>query len=372
MRLHATPSPSDATVGSEVTPGRRADVERRVGQLLDDPVAVMLTSSCTHALEASARLLRVGPGDQVIVPAFTFPSTANAFLSVGARLRFADVDLATGNVDPESVAGRVGRRTSTIVVTHYGGVAADMRSLVELCDASGADLVEDAAQSLFGSLDGTPLGRFGRTSALSFHRTKNVSSVEGGALVLNDPSLIDPAQVLLDKGTNRAEFESGRIGSYEWSGWGSGWRLADPLVELLASSLAESPTSQCRRRQVWDRYRSELAPWADHVDAVLPTVPPGAVHPAHLFWVCLPGGSDRTSFVGHCADAGVEVARHYGSLPASRFGSSIADPADRCPNAEVLAEHLVRIPLHHQLSDDDVTAVIEAVTSWRPDQDRRW
>ncbi len=350
---------------------QRTEVERRIRRLLDDPAAVMLTSSCTHSLEACARLLAVGPGDEVIVPAFTFPSTANAFLSVGATLRFADVDLATGNVDPESVARRVGPRTSAIVVTHYGGVAADVHSLVELCGASGADLVEDGAHALFGSLDGTPLGRFGTASALSFHRTKNVSSVEGGALVLNDPSLVGPAQILLDKGTNRADFESGRVDSYEWSGWGSGWRLADPLIPLLVASLAESPTSQARRRLVWDRYRTELVPWADDIGAALPTVPPGAVHPAHLFWTRLPDGSDRQDFVRHCAGAGVEVARHYGSLPASRFGSSIADPGDRCPNAEVLATHLVRIPLHHQLTDDDVTATIEAVCSWRPDRTRR-
>lgn len=346
-------------------PVEHAQLESALVELLDGPPAVALTSSCTHAMEAGARLLGIGPGCEVVIPAFTFPSTANAFLSTGATVRFADIDPATANIDPASAADRVGPRTAAIVAVHYGGVAADVGALGRICDASGAALIEDGAHSLFGSTGGTPLGRFGKLAALSFHRTKNVSSIEGGALVLNDPALVAPAQVLLDKGTNRHEFEAGAIDSYEWSGLGSAWRLAQPLVELLAESLSEAPRTQARRRHVWDRYRAALEPWADAVGAALPHVPSAAVHPAHLFWIRLPDRTDRNDFVLHCDTAGVEAARHYGSLPQSRFGRSIATPGDSCPNAAVLATQLVRIPLHHQLTDDDVTRVIDAVTSWR-------
>lgn len=344
----------------------RRHAETVLNELLDHPPGLELTSSCTHGLESAARLLGIGPGDEVVVPAFTFPSTANAFLAVGATIRFADVDLATANIDPDSVEAAIGSRTAAVVTLHYGGVASDVYRLGELCDATGAFLVEDAAHSLFARLDGRPLGRFGRIAAFSFHRTKNISAVEGGALVLNDADLVAPAQILLDKGTNRVEFESGLTDSYEWSGFGSAWRMASPMIELLVGQLDLAATIQSRRTRIWDRYHQGLSEWGDAIGAALPSVPPGAAHPAHLFWIRLPDGTDRRDFVEHCDTHGVDAARHYGSLPESRYGRRIADPRDRCPNAEMLSNGLVRIPLHHALTDVDVDRVLDVVTSWRP------
>lgn len=344
----------------------RHHAEAVLSSLLGGPPGLELTTSCTHGLEAAARLLGITEHDEVVVPAFAFPSTANAFMAAGARIRFADVDLATGNLDPASVEPLIGPRTAAVVTLHYGGVASDVRALAKQCEANDAALVEDAAHSLFGSFDGTPLGRFGRVAAFSFHRTKNISAIEGGALVLNDGDLVDPAQVLLDKGTNRAEFEAGRTDAYEWCGLGSAWRMAPPIVELLCAQLDHASEIQARRIRIWDRYQQELASWADGIGAALPAVPHHAVHPAHLFWVRLPDGADRTAFVRHCDERGVDAARHYGSLPDSRYGQEVADPGDRCPNAAVLASQLVRLPIHHRLDDDEVDRVVEVVTAWRP------
>lgn len=340
----------------------RTAVTALLAELLDHPAGVELTSSCTHALEAAALLLAIAPGDEVVVPAFTFPSTANAFLLRGATIRFADVDPATGNIDPDSVAARTTRRTRAVVCVHYGGVACDLDALAEQSSRRGWDLVEDAAQALFGSYDGRPLGRFGRVSCFSFHRTKNIACGEGGALVVNDPELVAPMEVLLDKGTNRAQFEAGRVDAYEWCGTGSAWRLPASAVPVLEAELAQRSAIQARRHAIWDRYRSGLDEWASTVGARLPTVPEPAAHPAHLFWLVLPPSLPRDRFIAACARRGVQVARHYGSLPESRFGRLVARPEDRCPGAAELAERLVRIPLHHRMGVEDVEHVIETVT----------
>ena len=354
VRLHA---PSAVPVPD------RAATTARLAELLDDPPAVLLTSSCTHALEASMLLAGVGPGDEVVVPAFTLSSTANAALLRGATVRFADVRAEDGNMDPASLDGVVNARTRAVVCVHYGGVAADVEELGIVAATVGADLVEDAAHGLFGRWQDTPLGRFGRLGALSFHRTKNLSTVEGGALVVNDPDLVDAAMVAVDKGTDRYLMETGAATTYEWAGPGSAWRMADPMVTLLGSQLDQADEIQARRHLVWDAYQSQLAGWADQHGVALPEVRPGVEHPAHLFWVRLPDAGLRASVVDHCAAAGVEVAQHYGSLPDSAFGRTIRVEGDDCPVASDLAARLLRLPVHHQLTDAQVDRVVAALTS---------
>lgn len=341
----------------------RTEVTALVADLLGAPPALELTSSCTHAMEAAAVVLGLGPGDEVVVPAFTFPSTANAFLLCGASVRFADVDPSTGSIDPDEVARTVTERTRAVVVTHYGGVAPDMARLGEMADTGGWDLVEDAAHGVFASWDGMALGRFGAFGALSFHRTKNLSAVDGGALVVNRPELVERSLVAIDKGTNRVAFERGAVASYEWTGLGSAWRMPDPSIAVLAQDLARRDEIQRIRHHVWDRYHRELAEWAAATGAQQPRVPARCVHPAHIYWLVLPEGLPRDAFVEHCARHGVQVARHYGSLPDSTYGRSIRHPEDRCPHAATLGERLVRLPLHHLLDDDDVDRVIAAVTT---------
>jgi dTDP-4-amino-4,6-dideoxygalactose transaminase len=334
-----------------------------LAELLDRPPAVELTSSCTHALETAALVLDIGPGDEVIVPAFTFPSTANAFLIRGATVRFADVQQSTGNIDPDSVRVLLGPATRAIVCTHYGGVGCEMEALAELAGRSGAQLVEDAAHGMFGRWRGVPLGRFGVFGALSFHHTKNISAGEGGAVVVNDPALVDRTLVALDKGTNRVEFDQGRATSYEWRGTGSAWRMPESSVEQFADSLDRRDLIQAARHEAWARYAEELRDWADRLGAALPDVPEAAEHPAHLFWVLLPESIRRDEFVSHCARRGVQVARHFGSLPDSSQGSALGG-AEECAVAGRFGASLVRLPLHEQLTPADVEHVVTVVASF--------
>ncbi len=341
----------------------RRSTTRALSSLLDDPPAVALTTSCTHALEAAGLLLGVGPGDEVVVPAFTLSSTANAFLLRGATLRFADVDPATGNIDPNSVAERTTDRTAVVVAVHYAGVAADLPALLEQSRTLGWGLVEDAAQGLYGSLDGRALGRWGRLGAISFHRTKNVSCGEGGALVVNDPELITPADVALDKGNDRVAFDAGVVAAYQWTGLGSAWRMPIESVERLAVSLDGAAERQRRRHVIWDRYLEGLTDWAHSTGSTLPTIPDGAEHPAHIFWILLPEGASREAVREHCAARGVEVTQHYASLPTTTYGRTIAHPDDACPVAEQFAARLIRLPLDPTMDDGDLDRVLEAVTT---------
>lgn len=342
----------------------RRKVTAELSTLLGDPSGLELTSSCTHALEAAATLLEVGRGDEVVVPAFAFPSVANAFLIRGARIRFADVDPATGNIDPASVAKRLGPRTRAVVCIHYAGVPADLDALEELGAGRQWDLVEDAAHALFASHRGRALGTLGTYGCLSFHHTKNISCGDGGALVMNDPATVERARIALDKGTNRADFEAGVVASYEWSGVGSAWRLADPFVTLLAERIDMRGQIQARRHELWDSYARSLGRWAELNGAGLMRVPPDAVHPAHIFWILLPEQIPRDDFVAHCASAGIEVARHFGSLPVSSFGSRVADPSDVCPNSQRFADQLVRLPLHPAMTDSEIDRVVCVVESF--------
>lgn len=364
IRLHASGKQSHDDASSAGSSGDQDAVGVLLSELADPP-ALRLTSSCTHAIEAAAALLELGAGDEVIVPAYSFPSTANPFLLRGAGVRFADCDPRTGNITAESIERCATKATRAVVCMHYGGVACEMDRILELAANNGWETVEDAAHGLFANYDDKPLGRFGSLGALSFHRTKNISSCSGGALIVNEESLIERVDVALDKGTNRGAFDRGDVDSYEWSGVGSAWRMAEPLVELLTRSLSHRREVQYVRHRVWTAYYESLTEWADHAGVALPHAADRTRHPAHLFWMRLPPLLNRDDFVDHCSDANVEVAQHFGSLPHSTFGRSIADPRDKCPESLAFAQSLVRLPLHHELSDEDVARVLEVVHSFR-------
>lgn len=345
---------------------QRAEVTAALAELLGGPAAVLLTSSCSSALEASAALLPLGAGDEVVVPAYGFPTAVAPFASRGATIRFADIDAATLNVDPASVQERLGPRTRAVVVMHYGGVAVDAAPWASAAEDLGAAVVEDAAHGIFASVDGRPLGTLGRFGALSFHRTKNLSAHDGGALVVNRPDDVEPALVAIDKGTDRVQFEAGRVRSYEWQGLGGAWRMGDAEVAYLAAELAERVDRQERRHRAWRAYAQQLTGWAQDRQVALPGVPPGVEHPAHQFHLVLPAAHDRPAFVEHLAAHGVQAARHYSALTATPFGRTLQQPGDACPVAEDLAPRLVRIPLHHQLDDGAIERVVAAATSWDP------
>ena len=361
--LHAPIEPRQVVVGGADAAAQREAVTDRLAALLDDPPAVILTGSCSTALDAAAAAVDLDPGDEVVVPAFTFPTSASAFAARGATLRFADVDPRTGNVDPAEVARLIGPRTRVVVVMHYAGVAVDLEPLAPMIADRGIDLVEDAAHGLFATLDERPLGRVGRFGTLSFHRTKNLSTIEGGALIVNRADDVERATVVIDKGTNRRTFERGDVPAYEWTALGSSWRMPEAAVRLLALELDRAAAGQARRHHIWQRYVDGLGGWAAANRVGLPVVAAGRAHPAHLFFLVLPDAAARPPFMAWCAAAGVATAWHYGSLPASTYGRRIAHPEDACPVAADLASRLVRIPLHPGLSDEDVDRVVEAVTT---------
>ena len=335
---------------------------------------VLLTPSCTHALEMASYLLEFGPGDEVILPSFTFPSAADAIARTGATCLFVDLDPATGNIDPQQVADAVGPKTRAISVMHYGGVPVDIAAITAIALEDGIPIVEDNAHGLGVTAGGHTLGSVGVLAAQSFHDTKNVHCGEGGALLINDPALIERAEIMREKGTNRSQFLRGQIDKYSWVDWGSSYLLSELNAAVLDSQLGEFDEIQRRRFSIWDRYAGELGEWAD-ASGVRLMQPPSGVHAAHLFYLIMPEWEAQTTFISHLRSRGVMASFHYvplDSSPAGRRFGRILRPLDR---SEDFSRRLVRLPLWAGMTDDQTTRVIEAVQSFsdpakRPSPDR--
>jgi dTDP-4-amino-4,6-dideoxygalactose transaminase len=326
---------------------------------------VLLTTSCTHALEMAAILLDVRPGDEVVVPSFTFVSTVNAFVLRGARPVFADIRPDTLNLDERQLSGLLSRRTRAVVPVHYAGVGCEMDAITRTAAAAGVPVVEDNAHGLFGTYRGRPLGSFGAVAAQSFHETKNISCGEGGAVVLNDPALVERAEVIREKGTNRGRFFRGQVDKYTWVDVGSSYLPSDALAALLLAQLEMRDAIQARRRAIWERYRTELAEWADGYGIRLPHVPDQCGHPAHLFYLLLPTLDDRQSMLAHLKARGIVGTFHYVPLHLSEMGVRFGGRPGLCPVTEAVSDRLVRLPLFFDLADADVDRVIAAVTTFR-------
>ena len=318
----------------------------------------LLTTSCTHALEMSARLLRLEPGDEVIVPSYTFVSTAGAFLMHGGRPVFADVRADTLNLDVDRVIDALSPRTKAICIVHYAGVAAEPDRFAELCEERGITLIEDNAHGLFGKFRDRPLGTFGSMSTMSFHETKNITCGEGGALHLNDESLVERAEILREKGTDRSRFFRGEVDKYTWVDVGSSWVLSDLLAGVLLGQLERWEQIQIRRTAIWSRYASELRAWAQLNDVRLPSIPDGAIHPAHLFHLRFRSSADRGRFIELLKQNGVHSVFHYQALNLSQIGRHLGGQPGQCPVSEDAADTLVRLPLHLGMSDTDVDRVL--------------
>ena len=326
---------------------------------------VLLTPSCTAALELAALALRLQEGDEVIVPSFTFVSTASAFALRGAKIVFADVDPATLCIDPHDVERLLGPRTRAVVCVHYAGVAADVTALRALCAGRGIHLVEDSAHGLFGSVNGLPLSSFGALAALSFHDTKNITCGEGGALIVNDESLFDLIEVLREKGTNRSRFLRGDVPRYSWVEVGSSYLLSDLLAAVLCAQLEHSVSIQRRRHALWQRYHTELQGWARDIGATMPVVPAGVAHAAHLTWLRMPDAAARSALITHLRERGVDARFHYHALHTSDVGRRLQSVPRPCPVSEAAAATLVRLPLYPDLTDAEQTRVLEAVRAYR-------
>jgi dTDP-4-amino-4,6-dideoxygalactose transaminase len=340
---------------------------RRCHQLLSNlhaGSAVLLTTSCTHALEMAALLLQVGPGDEVVLPAFTFVSTANAFVLRGAVPVFADVRPDTLGLDERALAPRLSPRTRAIVAVHYAGVACEMDAIGAIAGRAGVTVVEDNAHGLFGSYRGRPLGTFGALSTLSFHETKNVTCGEGGALVINDRSLLPRAEVLREKGTDRSRFFRGEVDRYTWVDVGSSFLPADLLAAFLWAQLEERSRLQQRRAAIWHRYAEELAAWANRRAARLPHVPAHCQQPWHLFYLVMESEPQRDALIAHLRHRGVHAVFHYLPLHLSPVGVRFGGRAGQCPVAESVSARLLRLPCFPGLTDEEQAQVIAAVASF--------
>jgi dTDP-4-amino-4,6-dideoxygalactose transaminase len=330
-----------------------------------DAAAILLTTSCTHALELAALTLNVRPGDEVIVPAFTFVSTANAFALRGARIRFAEILPETLCIDPASVDALVTKRTRVIVPVHYAGVACQLAHITSIASRVGATVVEDNAHGLFARLDGQALGTFGAMSTLSFHETKNISAGEGGALVINDPALVPAAEIAREKGTNRNQYFRGLVDKYTWVGLGSSWLPSDFTAAVLVAALENAEATQAARQQIWATYRDNLADWATEDGVRLPVVPPNCEQPAHIFYLLMPDLDARTRFIRHLADQHVQAVFHYVPLDTSPYGAELRGDDSDCPISRDVSERLVRLPLYPDLAAASVEHIVESIRAFR-------
>jgi dTDP-4-amino-4,6-dideoxygalactose transaminase len=340
---------------------------RRASRLLERELGaarVLLTTSCTHALEMCALLLRLRPGDEVIVPDFAFVTTANAFVLHGARPVFVDVRPDTLNLDERAVEARIGPRTRAIVALHYAGVGCEMDALGEIARRRGVALIEDNAHGLFGSYKGKPLGSFGALATQSFHETKNLTCGEGGALVVNDPALVERAEILREKGTNRSRFFRGQIDKYTWVDLGSSYLPSEILAAFLAAQIEGRARIQEQRARIWRRYAAGLADWAREHGVRLPFVPEHCGQPFHMFYLLLPDLAARTRLIEHLKARGILAVFHYLPLHDSDMGRSFGGKRGDCPVTEDASDRLLRLPMFQALTDAEQDEVIETVRAF--------
>jgi len=321
---------------------------------------VLLTTSCTAALELTALMLDLQPGDTVVVPSFTFSTSALAFASRGARLVFCDIEPTTLGLDPRHLAELLDDSVRAVVVVHYAGVACDIEGVAKvLATRPDIVLIEDNAHGLFGSWRGQPLGSFGHFATLSFHETKNITCGEGGALLVNDPASVDRARILYDKGTNRRAFFLGQVDKYSWVDTGSSFGLADLLAAPLFAQLEVADQIQAKRRRVYETYLAALAPYAD-LGVTLPTVPEGCDPAYHLFHVLMPDKATRDAVMEQMRQEGINPTFHYVPLHSSVGGQRFAARPTDCPVTTDVSDRLMRMPFYNALTEGQIDRVVES------------
>jgi dTDP-4-amino-4,6-dideoxygalactose transaminase len=326
---------------------------------------VLLTTSGTHALEMAALLLNIGVQDEVILPAFTFPSTANAFVLRGARPVFVDIRRDTLNIDENQIEQRITERTKAIFLVHYAGVGCEMNTILAIARRHALSVVEDNAHGLYGRYRGRYLGTFGELAALSFHETKNFTCGEGGAVLINDAQLNERAEILREKGTDRSRFFRGEIDKYNWVDVGSSYLPSDLLAAFLRAQLEHRDQIQSMRRQVWENYARELASWAETNGARLPIVPSECEQSYHMFYLIMPCFERRQALISHLAGLGMLAVFHYLPLHLSPMGLRFGGGKGECPVTEDLADRVLRLPFFTGMSISEQAQVIDAVRAFR-------
>lgn len=320
----------------------------------------LLTTSCTDALEMAAILCDLKPGDEVIVPSYTFVSSALAFVRAGARIVFADSMERNPNIDADKIESLITPRTKVIVPVHYAGVACDMDKIMDIANRYNLLVVEDAAQAIDSFYKNRPLGGIGHLSAFSFHETKNVISGEGGMLVINDERFIRRAEIIWEKGTNRAEFFRGEVNKYGWCDIGSSFLPSEVISAFLLAQLEEMDDIQRQRKLLWDKYYELLSPMAEQGCFRIPDIPDYATNNAHMFYIVCNSLEERTELIQKLKDNGVSAVFHYLSLHSSPFYSDKHD-GRLLPNCDLYADRLLRLPMFYELSVSEVSYICDVI-----------
>ena len=325
----------------------------------------LLTTSCTHALEMTGLLLDLQPGDEVIVPSFTFVSTVNAYVLRGARPVFCDVRPDTLNIDERQIEQLISPRTRAIAVVHYAGVGCEMDTIMAIGRRHGIPVIEDNAHGLFGAYREQQLGTIGALATLSFHETKNFTCGEGGALLINDRQYSERAEIIREKGTNRSRFFRGQVDKYTWVDVGSSYLPSDTLAAFLLAQLEARATIQEKRRQIWQRYADGLQGWAQANDVRLPVVPPHCQQAYHMFYLLLPTLEVRQRLIAFLKDRGILSVFHYLPLHLSDMGRQFGGRVGSCPVTEDVSDRLLRLPFYNALAPAEQQYVIESIAAFR-------
>lgn len=322
---------------------------------------VLLTTSCTHATEMTALLAEIKPGDEVIMPSFTFVSTADAFVLRGAKVKFVDIRPDTMNIDENLIEDAITERTRAIVPVHYAGVACEMDTIMDIAQRHNLLVIEDAAQCVMSSYKGKALGTIGDYGCFSFHETKNYSMGEGGALLIRDPEMIEKAEIIREKGTNRSKFFRGQIDKYTWVEAGSSYLPSDMNAAYLWAQLEMADVINNTRLHNWEMYRSNLTELAEQEKIALPYIPENCVHNAHMFYIKCKNLEERTRLINHLKENEIQAVFHYIPLhnaPAGkRYGEFIG--TDQYTTSE--SERLVRLPMYYGLREDEITYITDKI-----------
>jgi dTDP-4-amino-4,6-dideoxygalactose transaminase len=325
----------------------------------------LLTTSCTDALEMAALLLNIRPGDEVIVPSFTFVSTVNAFVLHGAYPVFCDIRSDTLNLDENKLETLITPRTRAIVPVHYAGVGCEMDAIMEIARKYGVAVVEDNAHGLFGKYKGKYLGTFGGFATQSFHETKNFNCGEGGALIINDRQYIERAEIIREKGTNRSRFYRGQVDKYTWVDIGSSFLPSDMLAAYLYAQLEVHEQIQAKRRQIWEYYYEHLQDWAQEKGIRFPIVPDHCEQAYHMFYMLMPSLEKRQALIAHLKAQNIISAFHYLPLHLSDMGLRFGGKEGDCPVTEEVSDRLLRLPFYNDLTEADLARVVAAIREFQ-------
>jgi dTDP-4-amino-4,6-dideoxygalactose transaminase len=325
----------------------------------------LLTTSCTHAIEMAAILLDTQPGDEIILPSFTFVSTVNPFVLQGARPVFIDIRPDTLNMDEKALERLISPRTRAIVPVHYAGVGCEMDMIMEIANRHHIPVMEDNAHALFAKYKGKYLGTFGVMATQSFHETKNISCGEGGALLFNDPQFIERAEILREKGTDRSRFFRGQVDKYTWVDIGSSYLPSDILAAFLFGQLEQYVAIQNKRKQIWERYNQGLGAWASKHDVQLPYVPEYVEQSYHMFYMLMPSLYVRQKLIAYLKEQGILSVFHYVPLHLSAMGKKFGGKEGDCPNTESISDRLLRLPFFYALTEAEQDKVMETITAFK-------